>query len=718
MAPALLALLLFSTAPQARDTSTYADEATARLIALARQRHAVQDTLVRDYQALVRTRVDAGFGRRRFATIPPILAMETAARITWARPNDLKVEVLGTRTASTLRGVRASGTFEDPWFVPRGLSDTIRFVDDEIPQIGARHPLAADGPAFYRFAITDSLSIALPQRQVRAVGIRVEPKRPAPSLIAGNLWIDGETAEVVRMTLVFVGQYLWSAPDSATSKDSARALRENRRVNRILRVEAELEYGLHQARYWMPHRQLVTLTAEIPWFLSARIPVRFLSTFSQYRINTGAAPRFTLSPDDSTENWAQCRRWDRDDPACGARIRERRERVRRGHTRAERWGNGGRWEVAVPPRDSLAAYQWPDRLSLAPDPATEQLIRETAATLAAIDRGLPAEWVGRQTLGVAWDRVSDLFRFNRVQGPSLGAGIRLQPGPAFTSVLGSARIGISDQRLTGSVLLRRDAPGGRFEAGASRQVREAEPWSAGLGLGNSVNAIFAGHDDADYHLVLGGGVSFAANHGALRDIEWAVGFERHRPMAAIARSRINDWLGGNGLFQPNPAATAGDFARLSLTAPRRLGPLRAAVGAEGLAGNSAVASRVWGEVRLPLTIVGRTGSLTVRAGGVAGDSLPQLLFRLGGPATVRGYTYGFRAGSGGWAAQLDLGLSRRSVVAPVVFADVGDRFGSSDPLVSVGGGLSFFEGIVRLNWSKGLNPEVPVRFDLLFRAPR
>jgi hypothetical protein len=143
------------------------------------------------------------------------------------------------------------------------------------------------------------------------------------------------------------------------------------------------------------------------------------------------------------------------------------------------------------------------------------------------------------------------------------------------------------------------------------------------------------------------------------------------------------------------------------------------LGVEGLAGGGITAGRGWAVIRAPFALAGRSGALTIRAGGTTGDSVPQFQFRAGGPHTVRGYAYGTRTGAAVWAGQLDIALSRRSVFAPVLFIDVGDRFNSGlDPLVAVGGGFSILEGIVRLNWSKGLTPGVPVRFDLLFRAPR
>src|SRR5437016_2142096 len=133
---------------QAGDTTTYADQATERLVDLARRRHDFQDTLVHDYQALVRTRIDAGVGRSRFAFVHPIVATETAAQLTWALPNNLVIRLLGTRQASVFAGLNIDQTFRRPWFVPRGLGDSIRFAEEGIPETAGLHPLAPGAEAF------------------------------------------------------------------------------------------------------------------------------------------------------------------------------------------------------------------------------------------------------------------------------------------------------------------------------------------------------------------------------------------------------------------------------------------------------------------------------------------------------------------------------------------------------------------------------------------
>ncbi len=144
-----------------------------------------------------------------------------------------------------------------------------------------------------------------------------------------------------------------------------------------------------------------------------------------------------------------------------------------------------------------------------------------------------------------------------------------------------------------------------------------------------------------------------------------------------------------------------------------------AQGVEGLFGEDIASTRIWGSARLPFTMLDRTGELNFRAGGLAGDKVPQMLYRVGGPQTVRGFDYGERRGDAFWSAQLDFGLRKGGFISPVIFGDIGDAtFSGFDPLIGIGGGVSLLEGFIRLNLSKGLEADRDLRFDLLFRAPR
>jgi hypothetical protein len=709
---AAFGLLLAASGAAAQGPTPYADRATESLVAAARSRHLHQDSLVRGYRATVTTRLDVSAGRSRFARQFPLIAHETRARLTWRRPNDLRLDIEGVRAAAAFRDLQVQTGYDRPWFVPRGLGDSIRLMG--IPETAALHPLASGADRYYQYAIRDSVIIQLLGRTVRAIGIEVTPAQLAPSMIAGMLWVDTETADVVRLQGTFLGEYLWDAPDSgATARDSARARKDNRRAQGIVTVQADLEYALLEGRFWMPHRQTLTMLVEIDLLIRGAMPVRALTTFSDYEINADAPVEFADVPDSVLQ--------ERGRTICagdGPERCSRSEQFERGYLRTGTWADG-RWEVRVPTSDSLAAAAWAAPLDLQLSREDEERIREAVAGLSRQAEDLPGAWIGRSTLGLDWERLADVARFNRVQGLSLGAGVRLRPGPAFTTIDANARFGLADERVTGALAWRREAPDGALEIRAHRSVFEAEPWTRGQSIGNTLNATFAGHDDADYYLALGGSVRYLPYRGPLEDVELLVGVERHRSMTTVSGSPVNDFFGGSGFLPANPPVAPGDFARGRLSTERRLGAANLRLGVEALVGDS-TAGRGWIDLRGRFRVAGRTGALSLRSAYALGDTLPQLFFRVGGPTTVRGYDYGTRLARGGWSAQLDLALTRRWLIAPVVFVDAGDTFhsGRFDPLVGVGGGISLLGGWIRLNGSVGVNPKTDFRFDLLFGAPR
>ena len=70
------------------------------------------------------------------------------------------------------RSIRADVRLERPWFIARGLGDSIRLIEDgEIPERAALHPFARGAEQYYQYAITDSLGIRLPERLLIAVAI-------------------------------------------------------------------------------------------------------------------------------------------------------------------------------------------------------------------------------------------------------------------------------------------------------------------------------------------------------------------------------------------------------------------------------------------------------------------------------------------------------------------------------------------------------------------
>lgn len=730
----LLALALIATAPaQGADSQpAFASARTEALVRHAMARHAEADTTVHDYQASFRTRLTFSFGRRRWARIPPLAAEEQTGIIRWQRPNDLQIEMLGRRNRARDRDMDIRSVFDEPWFVPRALDDSVRLAGADFPEKAALHPLAKDGPEWYRYTLVDSVAVRNPDgRQVWLFRIVAEPRRAGVGLIVGYLLVDGQTGDVVRLSFRFVGTDLWIKPESETPSDSADARTANKWINRLLSLNADLEYSLQDGRHWMPYRQTISGSVELPFVSDAVIPFSFTTTFDDYEIDTGRPIVFRLPPVKSKAeaDSLELARWnayraERERQGIEGGDRDSTEWRKRSRDVPGVWGNGGRYEVHLPPADSMDHYAgWPDsmELDLAGDDAREQ--RELAAEVAGLAERLPNELTGRRPTMFAVEQIADVFRYNRVQGVSLGFGYRTPFFDVpFTTAFGSARFGLSDSRLYVRGALVRDAPSGRWTLAGYRDLASVDPFVRPRAFANSLNALFTTHDEADYLLVQGGSLTREASLGVGLDLTLSARVEDHTSVATEATSALHD-LYGDGRFATNPPVADGWFGGATAKLEGRLGAGRWVLGADLLSGEPGTTTKLFGELRQRAG-TGRAGlTVTARAGMATDDPLPQSAFRLGGQSTVRGYSYGTIQGQGFWSVQADLGLGRRSV-RPVLFADAGQAgpragFFDRQVLSGAGVGLSFFGGVMRWDLSFPITPKTgDPRFDLVFIAPR
>jgi hypothetical protein len=316
---------------------------------------------------------------------------------------------------------------------------------------------------------------------------------------------------------------------------------------------------------------------------------------------------------------------------------------------------------------------------------------------------LPPSLTGRSTSGFGWRNLSDILRYNRVEGLAPGVAYRVQvPGDPFTTLRGELRFGLSDHRVTGALTAVREAPGARWTLRGYRELDAADPFARPTSLGNSLNAIFTAHDDADYHLAQGGKLVREESVGLGLELTTSVKIEEERSVKREATSWVNDALGGSGRFRPNPAILDGTFIGAGATLARQ-GRGRWMLGADVLAGAGTVTGRVFGSIERPIGPGVRIPTLALRAGIATSPTLPQQAFRLGGPATVRAFDYGTDRGQAFWAAQVDWPLTR-GLVRPVVFVDshqsgeVSNLF--SQPIRAGGGaGLSILGGLIRFDLS-------------------
>jgi len=699
-----------SIAVPADTLPTFSSEATRVLVARAQDRHAADDTTVSDYTARLRYRVSFSLGKRKWARVPTYAVEEQEGTVHWQAPNDLRLDILGRRTASRSKDITLSSDFSRPWFVPRGLGDSVRIFGNDFPTRAALHPLAADGPEWYRYALTDSIALTTGKgTTVRLYAVEVVPSRPGPSLVAGTLWIDSASAQVARFTFRYVGTALWVDRDDPDPdlKELGGAKKANAFINRILTVDSDLEYGLQDERYWMPSRQVLSGTLQIPIISDIVIPFEAITTFWDYDINRGQPVVFDTPPPDSGAK----RTMDRESDSLAAVVR------------SGKWANG-RYEVHRPPVDSLQSYAaWGDSLKLNLDPQEDQQVRDVQAQLAELTEALPNDITGIKPGGVNYEAFADIFRYNRVQGPSLGYGYAVDvPGWSFTRAQGTLRFGFSDARLTGQLGLIREAPSGRWRLEGYRSIGEVEPFFKVNTFGNSLNGVFAAHDDADYVLAQGGRIGYETSVGRGLELELQTRFEDQQSVETDATSAINDFLGGSGDFPPNPPVSEGFFVGVTATLSGVAGTGTWRLGAEGLGGEEGTTGRFMVELRQ--RAFGMRGvTLTGRGGVATTDPLPQMAFRLGGLQTVRGFDYGTYQGQAFWSVQGDW-TPLKGRIRPVLFADVGQAgevgsLFSQTPLVGVGAGLSFFNGIVRFDFSVPLQgPASGLRFDIQFGAPR
>ena len=327
------------------------------------------------------------------------------------------------------------------------------------------------------------------------------------------------------------------------------------------------------------------------------------------------------------------------------------------------------------------------------------------------------------TADLAYERLSDLLQYNRVQGLSLGLGYRLPiPGTGPAALYGTIRYGFSDERVTGRLSLARDSPRVSWSVSGYHDVIDLDPFSPGRSVSNTFNSLLAGHDNGDYALADGGAGKIELLAGGSLVVAVTARVERQHSVARTARSAINDFLGGSGRFPPNPLIKEGVFGGVA-TRLSGFGGVRWNLALDAWGGEGATTARLYGDLRRSFGWR-RAVTIQLKAGVGTEPTLPQTLFRVGGVHTVRGFEYGVLGSAAFWAAQLDLApIGGR--IRPVLFVDAGqgapagDLF-SSKALVGGGVGVSLFHGLVRLDFSRPISPdsEGKVRFDLIFQGVR
>jgi hypothetical protein len=693
--------------------------AARTLFERARAARLEHDSTLRSYDAKTYQRVSAGLGLKRFGRDRLFFRYESSARVRWERGKGALVEVTGARGVAPLFGragrVNVNAEVEPiPYYPGRdalwvGAGVVRREVDDR----QLVHPLAEGAEAYYRYSVGDSVVYRLPDgKQLRLVELEVQARRPHWNLIVGSFWFDVSTAQLVRAA------YRLSVPmDIAEAAKDDEDLDDDDDVPRWLRPMTAnikgivVEYGLHKGQWWLPRLQVAEGEVQVS---AMRLPLKLEQSFRYGDVNG-----VDTIPDPST--FAQ-----RLDSAGAAALRRRRRSglIDEGDATVR---IGDRFDtlrvVTRLPKDTARLRQSPDLpRSIFDD--TEAVLQQAQVEelMKELDFDLQAQW-GPQRPTLHYGLEDGLLRYNRVEGLSAGIALDQRFGLGLQG-RAMARIGTADVEPNGELAVERSDGRRTLGIGAYRRLAVANDWGDPLALGASLNAFLFARDEGLYYRTLGAELTGTHERGML--LTWRLFAERQsdadvETQFSLAKA-INDIR-----FIENIVATRGTVGGIAarLSGSRGVDPhsfrLTGDLRAEAAAGTF---DYVRGAAEATITRgLGRRldGALTLGAGTSGGAVPPQRLWYLGGAHSIRGQRIGSAAGDAFWMARAELGTSLVAA-RPVLFYDLGWAGPRADwqhpgtPLSGAGVGVSFMDGLLRFDLSKGIRPSRGVRADMYVEA--
>src|SRR4051812_2205772 len=590
------AAILLATAVlvQRAGAQTWNDPRTRALVERATERRTSQlaDTGLVDYKATAHGYVTflAQFGEG-FREPPKIVkADELGLEVYWRAPDLSKQRIMGRRD-TLLLPTDINYHRDHLGIVQNNFRNIIRIGEgDEVRDVP--HPLSAVGLQAYDFAIRDSLQIRLGDRTLDVYEVRVRPKDDRQPRAVGAVYIDRESGEVVRMAFSF-----------------ARAALIDKELEDVSVV---LENALIEGRFWLPRRQEIEIRRTGSWLdYPARGIIRGRWEICCYEVNVPLDPGLFTGP-----------------------------------------------EIVMAPAAERQANPFPfsGRVldSLPPDvrAVTDADVRKVQDEARALVR--EAALARTRSFALSARHVSDIVRFNRVEGLALGTGFLQRIGGGL-SVAASGRFGFSDEELKGRGALEyTTGAGSRLALAAERQYRDASDGQETSLVRNTLAEQEFGSDYTDPH-----DVNSLSLSGQLARIGWQPSFEltweQHDSLSVHAQP-------ANGRFEPTIPALPLHEIRLTLGLDR---PTALTFGGYEL-GTRLSASGIWRQnmtagaggsfFRPAITLdlqkpfgSSRLVMHTVAAGLFGGaDTVPaQHLVYFGGPTTGPGYNFHELAGRGG-----------------------------------------------------------------------
>lgn len=170
---------------------------------------------------------------------------QLAVRVYWKAPGLTRQHILGRRDDRRMpTNIRYH--LDHLVIVQENFGDVIRIGDgDEVSSV--LHPLAPGAAARYEYLLADSITVAFADGldPVRVYEMQVRPRDPDRPGLVGTLFLDRETAAVVRMNFTFT-------PASYVDRQ-------------LDYIRVSLENALWDRRYWLPYRQSLEIRRKLPF---------------------------------------------------------------------------------------------------------------------------------------------------------------------------------------------------------------------------------------------------------------------------------------------------------------------------------------------------------------------------------------------------------------------------------------------------------------------
>ncbi len=447
----LLWAQIIAATPAPANAPIYSSPALKDLVAAASVANRIPPSALREYRSHIETEASLlirdTLGREHTAEVE-----QMATRAEWTRDGRYDLHIIGYRSQSvgvpysTLSLVRA-------WTVPVLYGERLSMGAYFAPSrkrsdtLTAVHPFAADRDAFYRFEGGDTVAtLHAATRDIPIVRIRVHPTFHGLTRLGafdGEIDLDAVRKQIVRMRGQFV--VIGGIPTRRERLYQALGVVA---VAYIEFVNAEVD-----GKYWLPAFQRTEFQASFPVLGSNRPVFRIVSTLSDIEIADSASTRAT-----------------RDSTMGATRVR-----------------------VTWAPNDSISSFgDWRRELGVQSGSVHSDDYQDVA----------PESWrpEGPPRVGFFPNRISKMFRFNRVEGLYLG----IAPSVDFRSAVPGLSVGafggwaFAEKTIRGGadVTLRRGL--NTFGLRAERALASTNDFGTPLDDDPGIGALLGSIDNYDY----------------------------------------------------------------------------------------------------------------------------------------------------------------------------------------------------------------------------